>query len=79
MGLADRLAAAPERVHKNSACQTCLWLDGLDQRDRDAVNQWVASGGGVYSLHRECVAEGLTVTSRNFAAHFEKGHHLEPR
>lgn len=79
MGLADRLDASPNKKSVTSACQTCLFVSGLAERDQLAINAWVAAGYQMAELHRECQADGLQVNYDNFVAHFKKGHHLEHR
>lgn len=80
MGLADRLNESPNKVSITAACQTCQFLSTLEERDRLAVNVWASTAGAnMAELHRECKVDGLRVEYRNFIAHFEKGHHLEPR
>ena len=72
MGLAERLEASTSPVAKNQSCQTCRFLATQTQRDRDAFYAWVDKGYNKAQLFRECQADGLDVTYRNFLAHFEK-------
>lgn len=68
MGLAERLeAAAPHLVGKT--CSVCSFYRGLEKRDQDAFDQWVAlrnRGHSVAQLFRECQADGLLVSLAMF-------------
>jgi len=74
MSLASRLEASTSPYAKNATCQTCAFLATLTQKDRDAVYHWHDSGYNMAQLYRECKADGLDITYRNFLAHFNSEH-----
>lgn len=54
MGLSERLAAQdPQQA--NRGCRTCQWLAQLDEPDRAAFHDWLATGYSLTQLYRVCV------------------------
>ncbi|AXH46873.1 hypothetical protein I5G67_gp035 [Mycobacterium phage Aminay] len=63
--LADELAG----LQPINGCSVCRWLSEQTERDRAAIDEWLAAGRGVTSLWRVCRDRGLTIGRRRFAEH----------
>ncbi|QTF81644.1 hypothetical protein SEA_JULIETTE_37 [Mycobacterium phage Juliette] len=83
MSLADDVAAgnvAPAGIGPSSRCCVCRWYERLDQRDRDAFDQWLddvaagVEGRTVSGLWWLCRANGLRASKRWFAEHVNVCH-----
>lgn len=85
MSLADRLG--PLRLAPTPGCGVCDWYGQLSQEDRDAFDDWLASGGNVSYLWRSCsaltdehgnrVPNPLRLGPSAFDRHIREHHHKQ--
>ncbi|MDJ0490553.1 hypothetical protein QNA24_29670 [Rhodococcus qingshengii] len=67
MSLADDLADA--RVKTVRPCRTALWLEGIEQRDVNAFNDYLSDGGAVSELFVLAKNNGYEGGLTTFRAH----------
>ena len=71
MSLKSRLDDSIQEKLLNG-CKTCAWLAGLPEEDRNAFDDWLATGQPITRLWELCVDEGLQVTRTPFRDHVKK-------
>ncbi|MFE5290346.1 hypothetical protein ACFRAQ_35805 [Nocardia sp. NPDC056611] len=72
MSLADDLHEAEQAAIRKQPCKTGVWLESLDDRDRDAIRAFLAAGKPVSHLHGIAVRNGCGAAETRFRSHFRK-------
>lgn len=75
MGLAERLQAIHNKPAE-SGCRTCKFYMGIEPADREGFDEWVAGGGALTVLRKECERDGLKVSDRAFRDHINNHHKM---
>lgn len=73
MSLSDRLAQVKQPTVANRGCRTCKWLNGLSEKDRHAIDEWIQAGHSLQHLYRLCSSDPenpVTISLAAFRNHF---------
>ncbi|WP_280357084.1 hypothetical protein [Nocardia otitidiscaviarum] len=72
MSLADDLHEHAQAAGIKPLCKTGAWLNGLDERDAEAIRGFLADGKPVSVLHGVAVRNGCPAGETRFRLHFRR-------